>query len=161
MTACLQALERKGLVRLLPFYGGHRRPMLYAPSYFPGLCIEAIMARLSRIRAGCKFFWWKTGRVRQIDLLAKAGEERIGFCVSSHPLPRRKDWLPLKMAYQSYVIDRGFLLYPGNHPFVAARAVLALPIHVFLKNIDEWIEGDALTLPLKYCTVPHSGTYRW
>ena len=146
MTACLDVLEREGLIRLIPFYGGHRRPILYLPSWFPGLWLEAIIARLVEINPGCQFFWWKTGRVRQIDLLAIVGKEKVGFCVSSHTLQRRKQWLPLRTAFQSYVIDRGFLLYPRGHPFSASHAVRAMPIHVFMQDVEYWILGDALTL---------------
>jgi len=125
--------------------------MLYLSSLFPGLWLEIVMAHLSRSCPEYRYFWWQTGRVRRIDLLAAGGTERIGICVCGGHVPQPRDLIPLDRAYEKRLIDRGCLLYPGRQAFAVSRVLQVLPLY----------GRDALTLPLKYCTVPHSGTYRW
>ena len=74
-----------------------------------------------------------------IDLIANTGQECIGFCIIRSKAPRRRDWLPLVLARQQGLINRGFLLYQGSQAFSAAQGVLALPIGDFAREIDQWI----------------------
>jgi hypothetical protein len=151
VVAWLHALERDGLVRLLPFYGGGRRPMLYVSNLFPGLWLEIVMAHLSRRCPAYRYFWWKTGRVRRIDLLAVGGEERIGVRVCGGHCPQTRDFIPLDRACEKRLIDRGCVLYSGRQAFRVSPVLQVLPL----------FGKDALTLPPKYSTVPLSGTYLW
>jgi DNA-binding transcriptional ArsR family regulator len=151
----LRALEREGLVHTLPRYGGHGRPLLYLTDSSYGFCLHAIVCRLSRILPECRFWWWKTGKVRKVDLLALSGELRLGFCLCLQALPRRKDWLPLLIACRRGLIERGFLLHEGNHAFVAAKGVQGLPTRAFLLEIDKWTlcRGDAATAREARCRI--------
>jgi hypothetical protein len=151
----LNELEREGKVRLLPFYGGGRRQMLYLADLFPGFWLEIIMANLTRRCSAYRYFWWKTGRVRRVDLLAVGGEERIGVCVCPRAVTQPRDVIPLDRALEHRIIDRGCLLHYGRSAFnISTRrggVLLALPLY----------GEDALTLPRKCATVPLSGTYPW
>jgi len=139
VVAYVSKLERVDLVRLLPFYGGKRRPLLSLCSSPRGGLMESIIGKLCLIVPGSGFFWWKTGRTRQVDLIADVGSERIGFCFPASPLARRRDWLPLDIAARRGVIRRGFLLHTGTRAFVVASAVQALPADSFVREMDEWI----------------------
>jgi len=147
-TAALRIrdLQRLGLVRLLPFFGPGKKPILYLRGrYGAGLadfrafCIEAIITRLGEIFPESRFSWWKTGRVRQIDLVAEAGEERIGFCFAAAQATRNSAWLPLAMGCKRGLIHRGYLLHSGKRAFIIGRAVHALPLSEFLAEPGEWI----------------------
>jgi len=145
------ALQRHGLLRLLPHFGGHSRPLIFLrnsygvdSSSFRALCVEAVGTTLQLIDAEAQFFWWKTGRVRRIDLLATMQELRIGFCFSAPPLYRRKDWKPLLIGYDRGLIHRGFLLHGGSRAFGLGTALQALPLRKFLEEPREWI-FDRLT----------------
>jgi hypothetical protein len=142
----VRALERKGLVHLLPFYRGSRRPLFYLRDRFgTGLdsfrafCIESIINCLQQIIPGSEYYWWKTGRVRQVDLLALVGEQQIGFCFSASQVCRNKDWRPLQIGYCRGLIHRGYLLSRGKRAFVIGEAVHALPLGAFLEEAEEWI----------------------
>ncbi len=71
--------------------------------------------------------------MRQLDLLAVAGDLRLGFCFCGSPLPRTRDWFSLRKAARRGVIQRGFLLYPGDRAFLVCRKVEALPLPAWLR----------------------------
>jgi hypothetical protein len=62
------------------------------------------------IDPAARFFWWKTGGIRRIDLLAIVQELRIGFSFCPSQLTRRKDRQPLAIGSDQGIIRRGFLL---------------------------------------------------
>jgi hypothetical protein len=139
-------LQRYGLLRLLPCSDGHRRPLLFLydclgadPASFRGFCLELVSRILSDLDPGAKFFWWKTGRVRRIDLLAIAGGKRIGFCFSTSQLCPRREWYSLSIGCKQGVIQHGFLLHCGHRAFRLGRAILALPLNDFAKEPRAWI----------------------
>jgi hypothetical protein len=141
-------LQQMGLVRLLPFFGGHRRPLFFVcdsygagPASFRAFCLEAVTRALLTIDPQFQFFWWMTGRTRRMDLLAVCGERRIGFCFSTTPCLPRKDWLPLSIGRERKLIERGFVLYRGNRAFWSGRAIQTLPIEEFLREPREWTFG--------------------
>ena len=135
----VNALERAGLVRLLPFYEGRKRPLLVLASSSHGLWTESIVGSLKLIAPESRFFWWKTGRIRLIDLIVDLGTERIGFRLVASPLPGRRDWFPLDIASRRGVINRGFMLHAGRWAAVAARAVQIIPFDSFMPEIEDWI----------------------
>jgi predicted AAA+ superfamily ATPase len=144
------ALERAGLVRLLPFYGGGRRPLLLLSSSPPGAWAEQLIARLLQIKPESRFFWWKTGRTRVVDLIADVGTEKIGFRFLLSKLPRRRDWLALDIASWRDVIRRGFLLYTGTRDFVVASVIHVLPVNSFMSELEEWILRRQTKPRIKY-----------
>ena len=84
-SARLLELERDGIVRLLPFMGAGGKSLLYlrhvygsGPESYRGYCTDAVTERIQELFPESSFFWWKTGYVRRIDLLAVIGERRIG-----------------------------------------------------------------------------------
>jgi hypothetical protein len=112
----LRSPEGQGAVRLLPFLGGGARPVLYSrawygggPESFRGFCIELLAPRLEPLVPQCRFFYWKTGQVRQIGLAADTGEEPIGLCFCKSAVPRPRDWRPLAIGLQCGYIHRAFL----------------------------------------------------
>ncbi len=129
------------MVRLLPHYGERRKPKLYLrpPLGFRGACVEAVIRSMERLGIELQFFWWKTGRVREIELLAVLPAERIGFRFVAKRLVRPRDWWPLRIAHRRGVIHRGFLLHEDDQAFVTARVVQALPVEMFLKEFERWI----------------------
>ena len=140
------ALEKQGVLRLLPRHGGHGRPLLVfsygygtGPTSFREFCLDLVSRRLLDMDPGFQLSWWKTGRVRLIDLLARNGEHRIGFCFSASQLARRKDWQPLLIGRDRGLIDRGFMLHPGHRAFCLSRALFALPFGEFLRETEEWV----------------------
>jgi hypothetical protein len=132
-----------GLIRLLPFYGEHRRPLLFVRWKPLGnesrFRTEDLIAVLQRIFPTCGFYWWKTGRVRTVHLIADLGTERVGFCLCSAVVPQRKDWFPLLLALSRRVIHRAFFLHSDTAAFVKERAVFCLPWGAFLQEPQEWI----------------------
>jgi len=135
----VNALERVGLVRLLPFYEGKKRPLLVLASSSRGGWTESIIRRLKEIVPESRFFWWKSGRIRLVDLVADLGTERIGFCFVASPLPGRRDWLPLDIASRRGAINRGFMIHTGSWAAVAARVVQIVPFNSFMAEFEDWI----------------------
>jgi hypothetical protein len=139
VSAHLRSLERDGRVLLLRHYQGGRRFLLYLPASPIGACACAVASRMRQTWPEAGFFWWMTGRVRRIDLLAVAGEARIGFQFCAETLVRNQDWWPLRIAHRRGIITRGFLLYPGDRAFMVARAIQALPYRVFFSGMEAWL----------------------
>jgi hypothetical protein len=120
--------------------------------------VEQLISRLLQIKPESRFFWWKTGRTRQVDLIADIGTERIGFCFLDSPLPRRRNWLALDIASWRDVIRRGFLLYAGTWSFTVASVIRILPIISFMSELDEWILRRQSKPRIKYkCLVRWAG----
>lgn len=146
VNARLHTLEREGLVRLLPFFGGGRHPLLYLRAGYPigqaafrAVCIESIVTRLQTFLPESRCHWWHTGRMRRIDLLVETAEERIGFCFSDRCLTGNKELIALRRAHRTGVIHRGFLLDPGNRAYFTARVVVGLSFAEFMLEIEDWI----------------------
>jgi hypothetical protein len=139
----IRAYEKAGLLRLLPFYGARRRPLLLVnPDYSEikrSFGPEELIERLQAFLADCRFFWWKTGRVRALHLVAELPTERIGFCFSTSPMPRHRDWLPLAIALKQGVIHRGFLLHSDTGASCRGRSIVLLPLRSFLQEPEAWI----------------------
>jgi hypothetical protein len=131
VVSYLRTLEREGRVTLLPFYGGSRRPLLSTGE------AELTMRRIRRLFPEARFSWWKTGRVRRVELIADIGTERIGFCFS--PFLRPRDWLPLIRAERQGVISRGYLLHLWDRALSVSSTVQALLRDVFLRDLESWI----------------------
>jgi transposase len=133
----VRAFDAAGLVRLLPFYGGGRRPLLSRHDR------EPLIRRIRQIVPDCRFFWWKTGRVRTIELIVETGKARIGFCFDDTGYARRRDWLPLVIAARRGVIQYGYVLDPGPRACFACAHVRILPSDLFLRDAAEWLLGCA------------------
>lgn len=160
VVSYVQGLESEGLVHLLPFYGGTRRPLLIVGSSSRGIWAESIIARISQIAPESRFFWWKTGQTRVIELIADIGTERIGFRFLPSPLPRRRDWLPLDIASRRGVIRRGFLLYAGSQTFVVASVVQVLPLQSFMRDFEDWILHRQSKVRINYRRLARVAWYR-
>lgn len=96
--------------------------------------VETAILWLRRMHPGIACTWWKTGRVRQVDLVADNGQIRIGFRFCSSLLPRAKDWWGLHSAVRDRVIDRGFVLYRGRRAFLVDRSVQAMPFDAWIRD---------------------------
>jgi hypothetical protein len=138
-VAVLRTLERQGRLSLLPFHGSGGKSLLYMRESFRGLCVAAIIKRMREIAPESRFSWWKTGRVRRIDLVAATAREQIGFEFTTAPVVNNRDWWPLRIAYRRGLIDRGFVLYPGDRAFVVGAVALGLPLDAFFDEMDAWI----------------------
>jgi hypothetical protein len=133
VVSWVRAFDATGLIRLLPFYGGGKRPLLSRQD------AEPVIRRIRQIVPGCRFFWWKTGRVRTIELIADLGNTRIGFCFDDTAFSKRRRWLPLEIAARRGVISRGYLIDTGTRAYFAAAHVHVLPRDVFMRDAEEWI----------------------
>lgn len=129
-------LERVRLLWLVPFYGGHKRPLLIlATTDSPA---SRLMEALQRIRSVQRIYWWKSGG-RTTQLVADLTAERVGVSICESIFPRRKDWLPLIIARRRGVIQRGFLLHAEAGASIKAPAVVAVPMSAFVAEPERWI----------------------
>ena len=141
-SARIKRLEQEGLIRLLPFFGSGHKPLLRLvgwyddrPESFRSFCTDAVVAGLRGIDPECRFYYWKTGRIRQIDLLAVIAQKRIGFCVSSARCSQNRHWWPLRLAWRRGIIDLGYLLNPGHWSRRIGREMYERPIGTFLSAL--------------------------
>jgi len=144
--ARVTALESEGLIRLLPFLGAGKRPLLFLrdacgllPEPFQAFCIDAIVQRVLKTHPEAQFFWWETGRTRHIDLVAAIGEMRIGFCFSASAFTRTRQWCALAFGCWKGAIHFGYFLDLGDRPFMLGRAIKAMPLPFFLADTERWI----------------------
>ncbi|HTP59845.1 MAG TPA: hypothetical protein VMM82_13065 [Spirochaetia bacterium] len=128
-----------GVARLVPYLGGGHKPLLYlrtGRTDFKGLCVNILM---DRIDAG--FFWWKAQRRRKIDLIAKIGSTRIGFCFCDSDHPKTRDWSPLAYGAWQKAIDFGYFLDRGSRRYTRGGAVKAMPLEWFLTDLANSVVG--------------------
>jgi len=75
-----------------------------------------------------------------VDLIADAGDERVGFSFTSAGRLKLRDWTPLVLAIRRKVIDRGFVLYTGERVVRNFEwRIFGLPRHVFLRQAQDWM----------------------
>ncbi len=145
-SARVRELQRNGIVRLLPFMGAGGKSLLYlrhvygsGPESYRSYCTEAVIEKIQELFPESSFFWWKTGYVRRIDLLAVIGDRRIGFCFSDTISPLNRDWWPFRACFAQGLIHRAFLLYRGNRAFYLGPMASAVPARAFLSEAEDWI----------------------
>jgi DNA-binding transcriptional ArsR family regulator len=134
----IRKLENEGLIILLPFHGKGRQ-LLYLRDSFQGYWVHRIMRRIREIIPDASFSWWKTGRVRQIDMLACFDGKCIGLQISENEQQNR-GWWPLLIAHQRGLIQRGYLLHIQARAFTIRRNVFGLPLHFFCDEMEDWIQ---------------------
>ena len=139
VVSYVRSMQKEGLVRLLPFYGGTRRPLLLLSQRTPGCWIETITGKVSKAVPESQFYWWKTGRCRKVDFIAEMKGERIGFCFLDARIPQRKHWIALEKAEREAVIHRGFLIFQGEGAFITSTGVVVLPIDSFMQEFENWL----------------------
>ncbi len=145
-VARIGALERAGLVRLVPFFGGTQKPLFYlldrfllSSESFRAFCVDSTARVVLKKYPKALFFWWKTGRVRQIDLLVAIGAARIGFCFSNSPFTRNRHWYPLALGFLQGVIHYGYFLELGKRAYSRGQVIKAMPFSLFLADPEGWI----------------------
>ncbi len=89
--------------------------------------------------------YWEAGRVKRVDLVVRTDKERIGFAFTQTTSPRNRHLASLRLAARRKVIGRGFLVHRGEHPFIAARVVIGLPVGEFLRQLDRWLACRSFT----------------
>ena len=135
--ARLAKLRGEGMIFLLSSLGPGR-PLLYHRDSYQGYWVRAIIERIRAINPDARFFWWKTGRVRRIGLVARFDGTSIGFQISENN-PNKRVWWPLFIAYRRGLIQRGFYLHNEDRAFRIRRHIFGLPLHLFCDQVGAWI----------------------
>jgi len=135
--AYLHTLEETGLLTRVPFCGGGKRPLLIAwedPSP-----LASLLYCLRDLGVDCRFYRWER-RTRVVDLIADLGNERVGFSFSSAERLKHRDWMPLTLAIDRKVIDRGFVLHAGDRVVRNLEWwIFGLPSRLFLRQAQDWM----------------------
>jgi len=136
-VAYLRSLEQIGVVTLIPFWGGRRRPLLVA---WEDSSPYASLVRELRVACpDCRLYWWER-RTRRVHLVVDLGNERVGFSLSPAKRLKSRDWMPIALALQRKVIDRGFVLHAGDRVVRNFKPwIFGLPLGVFFQYSKEWI----------------------
>ena len=141
IASWLKLLESAGQALLLPHLGGGGKPLLWLRSAsFRGSRIQTVIARVAPILPEARFCWWRTGRVRRIDLVVETPTERVGFAFCALAEPFNREIWPLRIAHRRGVIQRGFLLHDGRRAFLGFAVLNGLPWTRFLEDLRFWIE---------------------
>jgi len=133
----LRSLEEGGFAFRVPLLGGHGRPLLITRDGKSR--VMSVMEPVRALFPGAGLHWWRTARRRRVQLVADTPRGRIGFCVCTRLVPRRRDWLPLSLALNAGVIDRAFLLHSDTAAYIKNRRILCLPLAEFLREPEQWI----------------------
>jgi hypothetical protein len=156
----MERLEHAGAVRLLPPSGtqpGKRAvqsPVVYlreASALVPPLELSnelvfrsaMIEHLLPRERARCPATWAGHGATRSTThaaLVLSTPLVRVGFQFPDDPFPIRRHWTGLKKCIRARTLEFGFVLYPGERVFFAARQIIAIPAGDFLGDYATWMQ---------------------
>lgn len=138
-----RAYVKAGLVYLLPSLDSPRKPRLLLSTLFAddSSCLpeSQVLEAVRRLLPESRFYFWKTGRVRDIALIADTAAGRIGFNFSTTLTPLHRQWLPLLIALRRGLIQRAFLLHEGNWATLKENAVAVLPPAALLGNLRSWL----------------------
>jgi hypothetical protein len=156
----VERLERVGAVRLLPSSGAQRGkravqgPVIYlrqpcplVPALVlpPQLVFRSAMIEhlLPRERARCpesKAGHGCTRAAAHAALVLRTPRANVGFQFPEERFPGKRRWTGLKKCVRAKTLDFGFVLYPGDRVFFAARKVIAVPAGDFLEGYSAWMQ---------------------
>ncbi len=149
----IQDLVAQGLVLLLPAYTNgvekkrRKLPRIYLRRANPVVAllapsvketeIEALFQLEKRHHRDARLFHYSTYPGLGVELVVERARYRFGIlCVQSEYFRRsRVKWLP--RARREGIIQRGFVLHPGQRGFYAGRDVIAFPRKIFVNIYDE------------------------
>lgn len=136
----IHSMEDDGVLWLLYDLATRRRPVLVLRSTDP---LSRLLEGLERILPQALVGTWRCGQKRRLPVMVDTGEERIGFCISDSPFPRRAHWLPLLIARRHGLVSRGFFVNTDPHACLVTEDIVALPISALLGDLPEWVLGTA------------------
>ncbi|MBW2612753.1 MAG: ATP-binding protein [Deltaproteobacteria bacterium] len=85
-----------------------------------GLMIEQLIAHETLARSGSRFFFYRTQRGAEIDLIVDRGNERLGYEFKCSLSVGKKDWKNLKTGLEEGIIHKGTVVYMGERNYPVA-----------------------------------------
>ncbi|HEB09585.1 MAG TPA: DUF4143 domain-containing protein [Spirochaetales bacterium] len=112
---------------------------------FKGFMIEQIVSREQAKNSGSLFCYYGGFGGPHICLIIDRLRSRTGIIFKFKNMLEPGDWTCLKSALKEELVKRGFIVYPGNRAFFAARDLIAVPALGFLDQYN-LLTNDKLSI---------------
>ncbi|MGH2360503.1 MAG: DUF4143 domain-containing protein, partial [bacterium] len=90
--------------------------------------IDQLIAMFDRVAPGSRFYFWRTARGEEVDLLVDAGAGLLPIEVKLHSAPTAEDVFSLRRCMQDLNLERGWLVYPGEQTYSLGGNITAVPV---------------------------------
>lgn len=112
---------------------------------FKGFMIEQIVIKEQAKNSGCLFYYYGGFEGPHICLIIDRLQSRTGIIFRFKDILAPSCWTRLKSALKEEIVKRGFIVYPGNRAFFAARNLIAVPALAFLDQYN-LLTNDKLSI---------------
>lgn len=89
--------------------------------------IDQLIAMFDRVAPGSRFYFWRTARGEEVDLLVDAGAGLLPIEIKLHSAPTAEEASSLRRCMQDLRLERGWLVYPGQQPYSLGGGIAAIP----------------------------------
>jgi predicted AAA+ superfamily ATPase len=96
--------------------------------------IDQLIAVFDRVAPGSRFYFWRTGRGEEVDLLVDAGAGLLPIEIKLTSSPTAGDASSLRRCMQDLKLDRGWLVHPGKELYSLGGNVTAIPATLALSG---------------------------
>jgi uncharacterized protein len=96
--------------------------------------IDQLIAMFERVAPGSRFHFWRTARGEEVDLLVDAGSGLLPIEIKLSSAPSAEDGAGLRRCMQDLGLERGWLVYPGEHSYSLGGNVTAIPAALALSG---------------------------
>ena len=94
--------------------------------------IQQICALFSLYIPGSQFYFWRTARGAEVDLLIDVGSHLIPFEIKLHSAPGKGLIKGLTSCMKDLHIEKGYIIYPGQEIYTLNENITVIPIEKLL-----------------------------
>jgi uncharacterized protein len=99
--------------------------------------IDQLIAMFDRVAPGSRYYFWRTARGEEVDLLVDAGSGLLPIEIKLNTAPSAEDGAGLRRCMQDLGLKHGWLIYPGEHSYSLGGNVTAVPASLAMSGPAE------------------------
>jgi predicted AAA+ superfamily ATPase len=96
--------------------------------------IDQLIAMFDRVAPGSRYYFWRTARGDEVDLLVDAGDGPLPIEIKLSSAPNAQDASGLRRCMNDLGLQRGWLVYPGDQSYSLGGNVMAVPAALALSG---------------------------
>jgi predicted AAA+ superfamily ATPase len=98
--------------------------------------IDQMISVFQRVVPGSGFYFWRTARGDEVDLLVDTGSELLPIEVKLHSAPGADSATGLRRCMHDLGLKRSWLIYPGRESYSLGGGITAVPAEQVLSPPD-------------------------
>ncbi len=103
-------------------------------SSWEAFVIQQICTLYEMLLPGTQFYFWRTARGAEVDLLVDTGDRLIPFEIKLHSAPGKNMVKGMQSCMTDLKIDKGYVVYPGEETYSLKDNITVIPVKKVLKE---------------------------